>query len=180
MTVRSPAVWHRSTVRAVPSASRDFDRCPVVPAAGGLIDRSSSGERPLHAAPEAGGSARIQSVVKVRLHEITIDCADVARVATFWAGLLGDEPYEPMPGWLRLGSSAGGGPMLNFQPVPEPKQGKARVHLDLLTDDLDEAVSRVVALGGRTTGERHDYDEGTVVVLTDPEGTEFCIVAYRS
>ena len=70
--------------------------------------------------------------------------------------------------------------MLNFQPVPEPKQGKTRVHLDLLTDDLDATLSRVVALGGRTTGERHDDDEGTVVVLADPEGTEFCVVAYRS
>ena len=119
-------------------------------------------------------------MVKVRLHEITIDCADVPRVAAFWAGLLGGEPYEPMPGWLRLGSSSDAGPMLNFQPVPEPKQGKARVHLDLLTDDLQAAVSRVVALGGRTTGERHDYDEGTVVVMADPEGTEFCVVAYRN
>ena len=119
-------------------------------------------------------------MVKVRLHEITIDCADVLRVATFWAGLLGGEPYKPMPGWLRLGSSSDAGPVLNFQPVPEPKQGKARVHLDLLTDDLQATVNRVVALGGRTTGERHDYDEGTVVVLTDPEGTEFCVVAYRN
>lgn len=63
--------------------------------------------------------------------------------------------------------------------MPEPKQGKARVHLDLLTDDLEATVARVVALDGRTTGERHDYDEGTVVVLVDPEGTEFCLVAYR-
>ncbi len=120
------------------------------------------------------------SVVRVRLHKITIDCIDVVRVATFWASLLGEEPYEPMPGWLRLGSSPSRGPMVNLQPVPEPKQGKSRVHLDLLTDDLDATASRVVELGGRTTGERHDYDEGTVVVLTDPEGTEFCIVAHRS
>lgn len=70
--------------------------------------------------------------------------------------------------------------MINFQPVPETKHGKTRVHLDLLTDDLDATISHVVALGGRTTEERHDYDEGTVVVLNDPEGTEFCIVAYRN
>lgn len=69
-------------------------------------------------------------------------------------------------------------PLLNFQPVPEPKQGKSRVHLDLLTDDLAAAVSKAVALGGYETGERHKYEEGTVAVLTDPEGTEFCLVAY--
>lgn len=68
--------------------------------------------------------------------------------------------------------------MLNFQPVPEPKQGKSRVHLDLLTDDLHGAVAQVVTLGGSDTGERHSYEEGIVAVLADPEGTEFCVVAY--
>ena len=70
--------------------------------------------------------------------------------------------------------------MVNFQPVPEPKHGKTRVHLDLLTDNLDGAIARVVELGGHETGERHEYDEGTVVVLTDPEDTEFCVVAYKN
>jgi predicted enzyme related to lactoylglutathione lyase len=115
-----------------------------------------------------------------RLHEITIDCSDVARVGAFWAALLGGQLRVPMPGWLRLGASAEGGPMINFQPVPEPKRGKSRIHLDLLTDELDAAVARVLALGGRETGQRHYYDEGTVVVLTDPEGTEFCVVAYNN
>jgi predicted enzyme related to lactoylglutathione lyase len=119
-------------------------------------------------------------MVSFRLHEITIDCLDVPRVAGFWAALLGGQPSEPLPGWLRLPPSTAGGPMVNFQPVPEPKQGKARVHLDLVTDDLDAAIARVIALGGGETGERHDYPEGSVVVLTDPEGTEFCVVAYSS
>ena len=102
-----------------------------------------------------------------------------AQVGAFWSALLGGELHEPMPGWLRLGPSIEGRPLLNFQPVPEPKKGKSRVHLDLLTDDLDAAIARFVALGGSETGERHDYDEGTVVVLTDPEGTEFCVAGYQ-
>lgn len=40
------------------------------------------------------------------------------------------------------------------------------------------AIELVTSLGGRTTGERHDYDEGAVVVMTDPEGQEFCLVQY--
>jgi hypothetical protein len=59
---------------------------------------------------------------------------------------------------------------------PEPKQGKSRVHLDVLTEDLHGAVARVVTLGGRDTGERPCYEEGTVAVA-DSEGTEFCVVA---
>ena len=116
------------------------------------------------------------AMARLRLHEITIDCQDVLTVARFWTELLGGELSEPLPGWRRL--SAEGRPMLNFQPVPEPKVGKARVHLDLLTDDLAATLDRVVALGGRETGERHEYDEGTVVVLADPEGTEFCVCQY--
>jgi len=55
-------------------------------------------------------------------------------------------------------------------PVPEPKVGKVRIHLDLAVDDVDSAARRVVELGGRETGERHQYPQGVVVVLTDPEG----------
>ena len=112
------------------------------------------------------------------LHEITVECVDVGVVAAFWSELLGADLREPLPGWQRLDAFSGGGPMLNFQPVPEPKQGKSRIHLDLRTDDLAGAIERVVALGGRDLGERHDYDEGSVVVMADPEGHEFCLVAY--
>jgi predicted enzyme related to lactoylglutathione lyase len=41
---------------------------------------------------------------------------------------------------------------------------------------MDAAARRVVELGGRDTGQRHEYPEGVVVVLTDPEGNEFCVV----
>jgi predicted enzyme related to lactoylglutathione lyase len=110
------------------------------------------------------------------LAEITIDCNDAVGVAAFWAALFGAPLSEPLPGWRRLGPLSPGGPVLNFQPVPEPKQGKVRIHLDLWSEDLTAAVARVLELGGAETGERHVYDEGVVVVLTDPEGHEFCVV----
>lgn len=69
-------------------------------------------------------------------------------------------------------------PRLVFQPVPEPKVGKVRTHLDVSVDDIDKAIELVVRLGGRSTGERHDYDEGVVVVMADPEDHEFCLVQY--
>jgi predicted enzyme related to lactoylglutathione lyase len=67
--------------------------------------------------------------------------------------------------------------VINIQPVPEDKVGKARVHLDVWVDDLDAAVSYVEQLGGSHTGEVHREPEGIDVVMTDPEGTEFCLVA---
>lgn len=109
--------------------------------------------------------------------EVTVDCVNVELVAGFWQALLRvDRLDDPLPDWARLAPTVGGGPALNFQPVPQPKAGKTRIHLDLRTDDLASAVRRVQVLGGSHTGETHTYDEGTVAVMADPEGTEFCLL----
>jgi predicted enzyme related to lactoylglutathione lyase len=114
---------------------------------------------------------------RVAWAEVTIDCVDVARAAAFWSGLLALEIVEPgLPGWARAAPAVDGGPVLNFQPVPTRTREKTRVHLDLWTDDLDAAVRWVREYGGMYSGEAHVYDEGTVVVMRDPEGIEFCLV----
>lgn len=63
-----------------------------------------------------------------------------------------------------------------FQPVPEPRTGKNRLHLDVEVDEIQVGIAQVRALGGSETGERHEYDEGVVVVVRDVEGNEFCLV----
>ncbi|MEW5355555.1 VOC family protein [Streptomyces sp. 16-176A] len=109
---------------------------------------------------------------------VTIDCADVEKVAGFWSALL-DRPQGPsMPGRVYLGDRDDPLPRLVFQPVAEPKRGKVRLHLDVVVDDIAEGIAQVIALGGRFTGERHDYDEGVVVVMADPEEHEFCLAQY--
>jgi len=109
---------------------------------------------------------------------ITIDCLDPGRLAAFWGALLGRLESPSLPGWRQLGRRGEAAPRINFQPVPEPKRGKARIHLDVTVGDIEEGVGSVLRLGGRATGERHDYDEGVVVVMADPEGNEFCLVQY--
>lgn len=109
---------------------------------------------------------------------VTIDCVDVERVSRFWSRLL-DRPKGPSrPGWVYLGHPEDPQPRLVFQPATEPKRGKVRLHLDVAVDDIHQGIAQVIALGGGNTGERHDYDEGVVVVMTDPEGHEFCLVQY--
>jgi predicted enzyme related to lactoylglutathione lyase len=109
---------------------------------------------------------------------VTVDCLDVERVAAFWSGLLGRGKGPSQPGWVYLGDLGDPQPRLVFQPVTEPKQGKVRLHLDIAVDDIEQGIAQVVALGGRATGERHEYDEGVVVVMADPEGHEFCLSQY--
>jgi hypothetical protein len=109
---------------------------------------------------------------------VTIDCVDVQGVADFWRVLLDRSQGPSQPGWVYLGHSGDLQPRLVFQPVTEPKHGKVRLHLDVAVDDIDQGIAQVIALGGRFTGERHDYDEGVVVVMADPEEHEFCLVQY--
>ena len=81
----------------------------------------------------------------------------------------------------------GHGPRLFFQQVPEDKAGKNRVHLDVRTAPglqgeermaaLELECDRCVALGA--TRERRFEPvppmEAGFIVMTDPEGNEFCL-----
>jgi predicted enzyme related to lactoylglutathione lyase len=116
-----------------------------------------------------------------RLTGITIDCGDPARLASFWSALLeravtGEHGEDT--GWATVGSRLDDQPRLTFQRVGEPKTAKVRIHLDVQVDDIDTARMQVERLGGRWSGERHDYDDGIVMVMHDPEGHEFCLVQY--
>jgi hypothetical protein len=112
------------------------------------------------------------------LSGITVDCAQPQLLADFWAALLERDVSVPLPGWLRLGTLGEAQPVINFQPVPEPKRGKTRIHLDVVVDDIERGVETVTRLGGRSLQQRYDYDEGVVVLMADPEGNEFCLVQY--
>jgi predicted enzyme related to lactoylglutathione lyase len=62
--------------------------------------------------------------------------------------------------------------------VPEAKQVKNRIHLDLRPTDRrrDEEIARVLALGATEVGDFRDPDGSGWMVLADPEGNEFCIL----
>src|SRR5262245_32488126 len=63
---------------------------------------------------------------------LTFDCADPVAVATFWAAAMG---YEVDPdsdqGGAFIGDPSRATRGMFFQPVPEPKTAKNRVHLDV-------------------------------------------------
>jgi predicted enzyme related to lactoylglutathione lyase len=105
---------------------------------------------------------------------VTIDANDPPKVAAFWAALLGtgvdDEIDE---GRFIFLEGREGLPVLCVQRVPEPKQGKTRIHLDLGVTDLEAATARVVELGGAWDGRERRLDRFTWRTMTDPEGTEF-------
>jgi hypothetical protein len=123
-----------------------------------------------------------------KLTELAIDCADPGALARFWCAVLGYEVQDEDDGVVCIGSplvpegrSHPGPvpPVLTFARVPEGKTVKNRVHLDVnpADRDQDEEVRRLLALGARPA----DVGQGDVswVVLADPEGNEFCVLAGR-
>jgi len=113
-----------------------------------------------------------------RLTEIVVDGHDPERLAAFWSGVLGWEVVDRDEGSVEI-AGPGDGPTLLFEPVPEDKIVKNRLHLDVNpTDrDRDAEVERIIGLGAVPVdvGQR-DVDW---VVLADPEGNEFCVLAER-
>jgi predicted enzyme related to lactoylglutathione lyase len=51
---------------------------------------------------------------------------------------------------------------------------KNRVHVDLVTDDREAEIARLVELGAKR-GDDHAEFGHTWTVMSDPEGNEFCL-----
>jgi predicted enzyme related to lactoylglutathione lyase len=116
--------------------------------------------------------------VTCRLDSLSWDANDVRRLAEFWGAVLSWEFGAEDDGEIELVPADGTRFNLLFLPVPEPKTGKNRIHLDLTSTSLDNqraTVDRCVAVGARPVdiGQGPDEDH---VVLADPEGNEFCVV----
>jgi catechol 2,3-dioxygenase-like lactoylglutathione lyase family enzyme len=135
--------------------------------------------------------------------QVAIDCADPARLARFWADVLGYRPEDPprgYPSWAAFSAAMGApgeewnavvdpdgvGPRVLFHRVPEGKVVKNRVHLDVRVSGaagtpievrrrlVDTEVDRLVRKGA--THVRTDEDETDYyAVMQDPEGNEFCV-----
>lgn len=84
--------------------------------------------------------------------EICIDSHDASALGRWWSRVLG-WPHD----------------------VDDDKVVKNRIHFDFRPDDQQVEVERVIGLGARRVdiGQRDE----TWVVLADPEGNEFCILA---
>lgn len=112
------------------------------------------------------------------LTTLCFDANDPLRLARFWGEALSWDIYDETHDEIGLIPTDGTRLVLGFLPVPEPKVGKNRIHLDLVSEspeDRAEKVDRLIALGAHHVdiGQAQDTDH---VVLADPEGNEFCVV----
>ena len=107
---------------------------------------------------------------------VTIDCADPAAEAAFWAAALGwqnsysDENY----GMVTKGDQRiGFGRVEGWKAPGWPNtSGTKQFHFDLAVDDLAEAEAKLLELGATKPSEQPSEDW---VVLRDPDGHPFCL-----
>ncbi|WP_151525681.1 VOC family protein [Serinicoccus kebangsaanensis] len=132
----------------------------------------------------------------LKWYTVVVDCADPQAQAHWWAEALdwtvvydtpdeavavprhameGPEHEPDLDAWMRRGQG------LVFVPVPEGKQVKNRLHIDLaphLSQDRDAEVQRLLDLGASHV-DVGQSEEDTFTVLADPEGNEFCVLSSR-
>jgi len=116
--------------------------------------------------------------VSSRIAAIAIDAVNPRLVADFWCDVLGWRVVEEEQGVVSIAPADLAWPTIDVARVPEGKTVKNRLHLDLRADGTSTSaeLQRLLDLGAV----RVDVGQGpdsTWVVLSDPEGNEFCLLS---
>jgi predicted enzyme related to lactoylglutathione lyase len=121
----------------------------------------------------------------MRWTTVTLDCSDAEVLGSFYSDLFGwDISARDGAGWVQA-RDPDGGVGLNFQadeayepptwPEERGQQGKM-MHFEVLVDDLEAAVERVLRCGGAEAPHQPvDRDHARIRVMLDPAGHPFCL-----
>lgn len=113
-----------------------------------------------------------------RIAVIAIDALEPRVVADFWCNVLRWQVVEEDTDGIGIAPPDSSWPTIDVIQVSEAKTVKNRLHFDLRADGVTtaEELERLLGLGAR----RVDVGQGpdvSWVVLSDPEGNEFCLLA---
>jgi Glyoxalase-like domain len=118
-----------------------------------------------------------------RISHTSFDAVNAYAQSVFWSQVLDfvEDPDDPNEPWHEecLITSRDRRELLLFITVPDVKQVKNRVHLDLRPVDRtrEQEVDRVIALGASQLADHRRPDSSGWITLADPEGNEFCILS---
>jgi predicted enzyme related to lactoylglutathione lyase len=116
--------------------------------------------------------------VTCHLAALCFDANDPARLARFWAAVLGWDPADGPQERPALVPADDTGFLIRFLPTQAPKVGLNQMHFHLTSTSLvdqRQTVDRALDLGARHLDVGQRPEEGHVV-LADPEGNEFCVI----
>ena len=111
----------------------------------------------------------------IRLGSTVINCADIQLMTSFWCQALDLAPSSAAEDDdFRVLRGENGS--ISLQLSATTVSARDQMHLDLYSDDQTAEVKRLVGLGARIV-RHHRHPEDDYVVMTDPEGNEFCVCA---
>lgn len=117
--------------------------------------------------------------MSLRLTTLYVDARDPLALAQFWGGVLQREVVIDSPDDVGLRAPVGSTLDIYFQRDPDPDDTPPRIHLDV--SSVSSEAQRATVQRALDLGARHiDIGQGldaTHVVLADPEGNAFCVVA---
>ena len=113
-----------------------------------------------------------------RIAVIAIDANTPRLVADFWCEVLGWQVVDEEEQGVSIAPTDLAWPTIDVFRVPESKTVKNRIHLDLRADGTSTGaeLQRLLDLGAVPTDVGQEPDS-TWVVLSDPEGNEFCLLS---
>ena len=107
---------------------------------------------------------------------INFDSVDPPFLSHFWAGVTGYRLVVNEPAYIRLQGRGLGVSELVFREVERWKATPNRVQLDLVVNDLEREAERLIGLGATKVVEVEQQGERRLI-LRDPEGNEFALIA---
>ena len=120
--------------------------------------------------------------MSLRVSHTSFNALNAYEQSVWWAELLGyhEDPDDPnLPGHEEnMIFSPDETHRILFIDVPDAKQLRNRIHLDLQAVDSrrDEELERALAMGATLVEDHRKPDGSGWPVLADPEGNEFCIL----
>jgi hypothetical protein len=119
---------------------------------------------------------------KISLSSVSLDSSDFRKLADFYVKLLDGKVAHEFGGHGVAVAIPGTDIQLNFQNAEgyeppawpeEPGKQQQMEHLDLVADDLEEAVNRAIELGAMKAPLQFIPE---ITVMLDPAGHPFCLI----
>lgn len=120
---------------------------------------------------------------------LNIDVPDVETATTFYTAAFGltvgrrfGSDFVELLGWMapvylltkQAGTQGAGGDRRRYDRHWTP------LHLDVVVDDVDAAVTRAVSAGAILEAPARDASYGRIAMLADPFGHGFCLLAFSA
>lgn len=114
----------------------------------------------------------------ISVGSIVIRVDDIERQARFWESALGYvRRVDNDDDFVLLRPTDGVGPNISLDRWGSELNIPPRIHLDLYADDQAAEVERLIGLGATEVPYPRRPDDADYVILADPEGNRFCVIA---